>query len=171
MNIGEQRSRGYDLNFVFEHQFPSGKLTVDGIVTYLDKQSIDIFEQFVRLEGGWGFPRLTANMQVRYDWKDWRFGWFTNFIGESEEAPNFDPGTENIDRQNRSPNYLNHTASVRYSLANWDVIATVRNVFNKEPPYLGDQGSNGASRFYNTLPGVGYDLYGRTYVMQLSYRF
>jgi outer membrane receptor protein involved in Fe transport len=67
---------------------------------------------------------------------------------------------------------LYHTASVRYLQSNWEVIATVRNVFDKDPPYLADgQGSDGAARFYNTLPGVGYDLFGRTYVMQLSYKF
>ena len=95
-----------------------------------------------------------------------------DFVGESDEAPNFDPGTENQDRQNRTPNYLSHTFSVRYSPSSKvDVIATVRNVFDKDPPYVSDQGSNGAGRIYNTLPGVGYDLFGRTYIGQVSYRF
>jgi outer membrane receptor protein involved in Fe transport len=95
-----------------------------------------------------------------------------DFIGESEEAPIYDPGTTNQDRQNRTPNILYHTLSLRYSRSNWDAIATVRNVLDKSPPYVGNGHDNeGANRFLNTLPGVGYDLFGRTYVMQLSYQF
>ncbi|MGA0708020.1 MAG: TonB-dependent receptor domain-containing protein [Steroidobacteraceae bacterium] len=172
VNVGKQQSRGYDFNMLFEHQFPAGKLTVDMNATYLDKQNIEVFGSFFRLEGGWGFPRLSARAQVRYDWRDLRFGWSMDFVGESEEPPVFDPGTENQDRQNRTPNYLSHTLSVRYSPSSKvDVIATVRNVFDKDPPYVSDQGSNGAGRVYNTLPGVGYDLFGRTYIGQVSYRF
>jgi iron complex outermembrane receptor protein len=172
LNIGKQQSRGYDLNLLYEHQFSLGKLTLDGIVTYLDKQNYELFGDFVRLEGRWGFPRLSANTQVRYDWRDWQFGWFMEFIGESEEAPVYDPGTTNQDRQNRTPNMLYHTLSTRYTRSNWEAIATVRNVFNKEPPYVANgQGNQGASRFYNTLPGVGYDLYGRSYILQLGYKF
>ena len=115
---------------------------------------------------------MSANSQLRYDWKDWRFGWTINFIGESEEEPIFDPGTTNQDRQNRTPNVLYHTLSVRYSRADWDAIATVRNVFDKDPPYIGNGHNNeGATRILNTLPGVGYDLFGRSYVLQLSYSF
>lgn len=172
LNIGEQRSRGYDFNFLYDHQFPSGRLVVDATATYLMKQTEEIFGIFSRLEGRWGFPRLTATGQVRYDWKDWRLGWTMDFIGESEEQPIYDPGTTNQDRQNRTPNMLYHTLSLRYSQSNWDAIATVRNVFDKDPPYVGNGHANqGATRFLNTLPGVGYDLFGRSYVLQLSYSF
>ena len=171
VNIGKQQSRGFDFNFLFEHQFEVGALTIDGIVTYLDKQNYELFGEFTRLEGRWGFPRLSANTQIRYDWRDWRFGWFVDFIGESEEAPQFDPGTTNQDRQNRMPNMLYHTLSLRYPQADWEAIATVRNVFDTDPPYASDTTGIEVNRFYNTLPGVGYDLLGRSYVLQLSYRF
>jgi len=172
VNVGKQRSRGYDFNFLYEHQFETGKLTWDASMTYLDKQSYVLFDEFIRLEGRWGYPRLSANTQIRYDWRDWRFGWFVNFIGASKEAPVYDPGTTDQDRQNRTPNYLVHTASVRYQQADWEAIFSVRNVFDKDPPYVADgQGSDGATRIYNTLPGTGYDLFGRTYVVQLSYKF
>jgi iron complex outermembrane receptor protein len=171
VNVGKQQSRGYDFNFLLEHQFPAGKLTVDATATYLDKQNYEVFGEFTRLEGRWGFPRLSANSQIRYDWRDWRFGWFVEFIGASKEQPNFDPDTTNQDRQNRTPNTLYHTASVRYTQSNWEAIATLRNVFDKSPPYAGDQPGVEVNQFYNTLPGVGYDLFGRTYVLQLSYQF
>jgi len=171
VNVGKQQTRGYDFNVLYEHQFETGSLTVDAIATYLDKQNFELFGQFTSLEGRWAFPRLSARSQVRYDWRDWQFGWTMDFIGESEEAPVFDPGTTNQDRQNRTPNYLTHTFSLRYRTANWDAIFTVRNAFDKAPPYVADgQGSDSATRIYNTLPGAGYDLFGRTYALQLGYK-
>ncbi len=172
VNIGKQQSRGYDLNIVYEKEFPVGRLILDGTATYLDKQNYELFGEFVRLEGRWGFPRLSARTSARFDWRDWRFSYFLDFIGESEEEPVFDPGTTNQDRQNRTPNLFYHTVSVRYQAADWEAIFSVRNVADKDPPYVSDgQGAEGATRVYNTLPGVGYDLFGRTFGLQLAYRF
>jgi iron complex outermembrane receptor protein len=171
INIGTQQSRGYDFNFLYEHQFEVGSLTIDGILTYIDKQNYELFGTTTRQEGRWGFPRLTANTQIRYDWRDWQFGWFMDFIGESQEAPVFDPGTTNQDRQNRTPNILYHTLSTRYRAADWEATLSVRNVFDKAPPYVGDGHTTTVARDYNTLPGVGYDLFGRSYVLSLAYRF
>jgi len=169
INIGTQQSRGYDFNFLVEHQFEVGRLTWDAIVTYLDKQNYELFGEVTDQEGRWGFPRLSANSQVRYDWRDWQFGWFMDFIGESEEDPI--PNADAQNRQNRSPNMLYHTLSLRYRQSNWEAIASVRNVLDTEPPYLADGHTTTVTRFINTLPGAGYDLLGRSYVMQLSYKF
>jgi outer membrane receptor protein involved in Fe transport len=169
INIGKQQSRGYDFNFLYEHQFEVGKLTWDAIVTYLDKQNYELFGEVTNQEGRWGFPRLSANSQVRYDWRDWQFGWFMDFIGESEEAPVPNAATQN--RQNRSPNLLYHTLSLRYRQSNWEAIASVRNVLDTAPPYLADGHTTTVTRFINTLPGAGYDLLGRSYVLQMSYKF
>ncbi|TVQ50178.1 MAG: TonB-dependent receptor [Gammaproteobacteria bacterium] len=172
LNIGRQQSRGIDLNAVYQRELPAGRLFVDASATYLDRQNIEIFGTVTNLEGRWGYPRWSAQTQARYDWRDWRFAWSTSFIGKSKEGRQFDPGTENQNRQNRTPNYLTHTLSARYTAANWETIFTIRNVFDKAPPVLPTgTGAQGASRFLNTLPGVGYDLFGRSYVIQLSYKF
>jgi len=172
VNIGKQQSRGFDFNFLYEHQFEVGSLTIDSMVTYLQKQNYELFGETTRLEGRVGFPRLSANAQIRYDWRDWRFGWFMNFIGESQEDPSvtYDPGTTTPDQQYRTPNYLTHTLSLRYQRSNWEAIGTVRNIFDKDPPYIGSIPLE-VNRIANTMPGVGYDLLGRTYVLQLSYQF
>ncbi len=172
INIGKQQSRGYDLNIVYEKEFPIGSLIIDGTATYLDKQNFELFGEFTRQEGKWGFPRLSARTSARFDWRDWRFSYFLDFIGQSKELPVFDPGTDNQDRQNRTPNLFYHTVSVRYQATDWETIFSIRNLMDKQPPYVADgQGSQSATRIYNTLPGVGYDLFGRTYGLQLAYRF
>ncbi|MCC5869075.1 MAG: TonB-dependent receptor [Gammaproteobacteria bacterium] len=172
VNVGRQQTRGVDLNAVYQREFPIGRLTIDGTATYIDRQSFELFDQFTSLEGRWGFPRWSAQGQTRFDWRDWRFAWTQNFIGKSKEQPTFDPGTQNLNRNNRTPNYLTHTLSTRYTAASWQVIFTVRNVFDKSPPIVPTGlGAQGATRFLNTLPGVGYDLFGRTYVAQFAYGF
>jgi len=44
-------------------------------------------------------------------------------------------------------------------------------VFDKDPPYIGSISGMEVNRIFSTLPGVGYDLLGRTYVLPLSYQF
>ena len=54
----------------------------------------------------------------------------------------------------------------------WEIIGSVRNLFDKDPPFVsGGQGADGASRFLNTLPGVGYDLFGRSFTLRFAKRF
>jgi iron complex outermembrane receptor protein len=172
LNIGSQQSRGMDIAMVYERQLPAGLLTFDGNATYIDRQNVEIFGVVTNLEGRWAFPRWSASTQARYDWQDWRFGWTLNYIGKSKERKFFDPGTENQNRQNRTPNTYYHAVSARYTAANWQAIFTIRNLFDKYPPLVGaGQGSQSANRIYNTLPGAGYDLFGRTFVLQLSYGF
>ena len=171
LNIGRQQSRGLDLNAVYQRDLPAGRLFFDATATYLDRQNFELFGTTTDLEGRWGNPRWSAQSQTRYDWRDWRFAWSVNYIGKSKEARQFDPGTENQNRQNRTPNYLTHAVSVRYAAANWETIFTIRNLFDKDPPVVASgTGAQGATRFLNTLPGVGYDLLGRAAVLQFSYK-
>ena len=63
-------------------------------------------------------------------------------------------------------------ASVDEKKANWQVIGTVRNLFDINPPIMGDSvGSQTANRFFNTLPAAGYDLRGRSFILQGSMGF
>jgi len=172
LNIGRQQTRGFDFATVYERQLPAGLLSFDGNATYIDKQNSEIFGIVSNFEGRWAFPRWSAQTQTRYDWKDWRLAWSMNYIGKSKEQKFFDPGTTNQNRQNRTPNVVYHTVSARYTAASWQAILTVRNLFDKAPPAVGsNQGSQTANRIANTLPGAGYDLFGRTFVLQVSYGF
>jgi iron complex outermembrane recepter protein len=172
INIGVQETRGFDLNAVYEKQLPAGRLTIDATSTYIDKQFQQLFTTQTSLEGRWGYPRWSTQTQARYDYRDWRFGWTVSHIGKAKEARQFDPGTVNQNRNNRTPNHFLHTVSTRYTAGNWQAILTIRNVFDKDPPTVASgTGNQGANRFLNTLPGVGYDLFGRTYIMQLTRQF
>ena len=169
LNVGRQFTRGFDTDFVYEHEFPSFDLTIDGTVNILKEQTTELFDEVWNSVNNWGFPKWTGVMDVIFDYRDWRFLWRADFIGASVATPVFDPGTDNIDRQYWTSKHWEHTLSVRYTASDWEVIASVRNAFDKQPPLVADGvPRDDTYRFLNTLPGVGYDILGRTFVLQFS---
>ena len=173
LNIGVERSRGLDIDILYERAFSRFDLAVDFSATRIKEQYFELFEQGYELAGRWGFPEWSAELDTYVDWRDWRFLWRVGYVGHSREERVFDPGTTNVDRIRRTPSKDYHTLSVRYTSPNdWQVIATVRNLFDSDPPIVSDgQGSNSARRVFNTIPGAGYDLLGRTFVLQVSKEF
>ena len=172
LNVGRRFTRGFDTDFVFERAFPSFDLTIEGTVNILKEQTTELFDETWNSVNRWGFPKWTGVMDVIVDYRDWRVFWRMDVIGASAENPVFDPGTKNVDRQHWTEDHWEHTLSLRYSGADWKVIGAIRNIFDKQPPLVGDNVPRDAtSRVFNTLPGVGYDILGRTIVVQLTKRF
>lgn len=173
LNVGVERSRGYDFDLVYTKEFSTFDLTVDMTATNIREQYQELLGDEFQLEGNWGFPRWSGQLDLIANYKDWRFFWGMDYLSSSKEEPVFDPGTDNRDRFNSTSATMYHNMSVRYTSPNeWQVIASLRNVFDKEPPLVSDgQNSDSATRVFNTLPGVGYDLIGRTLVLQFSKAF
>ena len=95
-------------------------------------------------------------------------------VGKSHEDPVLDSGTANRDRPTSTGNEWYHSASIRYRNADWIILATLRNLFDNQPPLVADGvGSESASRFssLNTIPGAGYDLLGRSLVLSVAREF
>ena len=172
VNIGRSVSRGYDVDFVYEREFSTFDFTLDGTITRLVEQGTQLFDDEWNSVNNWGFPKWVGELDARVDYRDWTFFWRVSYIGNTSEDPVFDPGTANPDRKVRTPKTFYHTITGRWRGNDWDVIATVRNLFDKKPPIVGDNvPRDDTSRVFNTLPGVGYNLMGRSYVLQLSRKF
>lgn len=172
LNIGRQLNRGFDVDFLYEKEFSTFDLIIDGTVTRLKEYRVQIFDTEYDNIGHWGYPEWSGSLDLRVDYRDWSFFWRVRMIGDSAEDPVYDPGTTNVDRPFRTKNEWYHTPAVRYRKGDWDAIVTVRNLFDNQPPLVGDNvPRNETSRIFNTLPGVGYDLFGRSYVLQVSRRF
>ena len=172
LNVGLQATRGADFDFRYDREFSRFDLTIDGTVTRLVEQRTQLFDTEYDVVGNWGFPKWTGVADLRIDYQDWTFFWRTNFIGKSHEGRVFDPGTINVDRLSWTDNEFSHSISVRYQNSDWLVLATVRNLFDNEPPLVADGVStNSGTRVFNTLPGVGYDLLGRSFVVQVAREF
>ena len=173
LNVGREFARGFDVDFVMEQSFPTFDLTIDGTVAILKEQTTELFEDEWNSVRRWGFPKWTGVLDVLLDYRDWRFFWRANFIGHTDsEEPVYDPGTTNVDRMHWTDNHWEHTFTVRWTNADWTVLGTVRNIFDKQPPLVADGvPRNETTRIFNTLPGVGYDLFGRSFVLQVAREF
>jgi len=175
VNVGLEGTKGQDIDIVFEHSFPSFDFGIDAAFVKLDEQTFEVFGQGYDLEGRWGYPTWRGDTEVYIDYKDWRFSWNMDYIGESEENP-VTVDIAGVDTPNsvyKANSATYHSFGVRYrSPDEWEVIGTVRNVGNKKPPRVGQNiDSDGSGRVYNTLPGTGYDLVGREFVLRFSMAF
>ncbi|HNP37242.1 MAG TPA: TonB-dependent receptor [Woeseiaceae bacterium] len=165
LNVGLQKSQGYDIDVVYEHEFASFDFRMDLSATYTDEQSQDVLGVVNDFEGKWGFPYWASDVDFRADYRDWTFFYRIRWIGATEELP-----VDNHICETDPQTY--HTVSARYTGATWEVIGTVGNLTNKKPPIVSDGcGSQSASRVFNTIPGAGYELLGRNFVVQISKGF
>ena len=185
INVGLFTSKGMDYNLYFQKDFLIGEqnldVSLDLQATRMTEQVEDVLGTVDDNSGEPDYPewRASAQLSVKYD--DFRFNWYTQFIGAGEEDWLKDPedgafiaGTVACDglwkdEAKTDPvlcrevaytdDYILHNASVTYTQDDWRIAVGVRNVFNEEPPKVDPNGS-----FSNTnIPlGVGYDTFGRT---------
>ncbi len=172
LNIGLQRTSGMDIDILYRKEFSTFDLTIDGTATNIQNQEQELLGEFDEFVNKWAFPDWAFQTSAQVDWRDWTFFWTINWIGNQQEDPVFDPGTTNVDRPVKTGTRTYNSVAARYTASDWQVIATVTNLFDRNPPIIGDSvGSQTANRIYNTLPAAGYDLFGRSFVVQASLFF
>ena len=142
-----------------------------------------------------GYPEYYIYSRFFADMGDWRLSWQTTFMDDvaQDEEDELDDwgnawGLENEDEQNIKShtclgedygdtdcrdvgfikNYVVHNMSLYYRQDNWNVGVGVRNVFDKEPPMV--DGTEIQSKS-NVPLGYGYNINGRSYFMNVLYRF
>ena len=172
LNIGRQFTRGIDMDFVFEHSFPRFDLIIDATIARLQDQETELFDEQWNSVEHWGYPDWSGVLDILIDYRDWRFFWRADYFGSTSEDEVYDPGTTTVDRMHWTDDHWDHTFSVRWANPDWIVVGTIRNAFDKTPPLVADGVPRDAtSRFFNTLPGAGYDIFGRTFVLQVARDF
>lgn len=165
INVGKYNSSGYDVDIAYEKSFSKFDLIFDATVTYTDEANSEMLGEVEDYEGHFAFPHWRGNADTRINYKDWTFNWRVDYIGSTSEAPN-------DNRITSTDNVLFHSLSARYRADDWTVTTSIRNLLDKDPPIVSDgTGSVSAGRVFNTLPGAGYPLLGRTYMVNLGYRF
>lgn len=142
-----------------------------------------------------GYPEYYIYSRFFADLGDWRLSWQTTFMDDvaQDEEDELDDwgnawGLENEDGQNIKShtclgedygdtdcrdigfinNYVVHNMSLYYRQDNWNLGIGVRNVFDKEPPMV--DGTEIQSKS-NVPLGYGYNINGRSYFMNVLYRF
>jgi len=194
-NIAEELSSGYDVNFAIEKDFDfmgrSFAATSDWVATFTDEVSDTIILPGAEPDydddaGEVGNPYWRFNANQRVTSGDWTVFWQVRYISEqgSREIDPVDNGLvgvpANCDGAGADAIFLPecfkirpvfyHDLSLTYEGDAFTARVGVNNLFDIDPPVLDEDVS------YRNDPvgvpvGVGYDLYGRTFFLNLSKSF
>ncbi|MFQ6006075.1 MAG: TonB-dependent receptor, partial [Woeseia sp.] len=132
-----------------------------------------------------GFADWRGQAAFRIDWSDYRITWQTRYISAVEQDVDTIDDFDDIDGiadtcggpsrgdvlcrdVGFADDYYNHAVSFYYYGDVWTIGGGIRNVFNDEPPLV-DSSEVFAVR--NRPRGVGYDLNGRTYFVNIGANF
>lgn len=182
VNFGQETSKGIDFNLLYEQDFEVGSETlsvqVDLNSTYTKERFFDLLGTTDEEAGEPAFPRWRATGNLIVDYGDWRFNWFTRWIqGGQNDEEDFEFETDAVPCDGLgircrpvfyTSNYDVHNASITYRWNDYSFNVGVRNVFDKAPPEVDD---DGVFSTRNVPLGIGYDLLGRTYFASIRAEF
>jgi iron complex outermembrane receptor protein len=195
INRDNETARGVDINATFDKSVDMFSRAVDvGIdlalnhsleasETFLDDDGVPTYDDD---QGEFGLPDWRGRMAIRADIGDYRLTWATSYLGSVEQDPlGIDPfgnvlegggdtclgplgGDVNCRDIGFADDYFLHSASLYFYGDVWTLGGGVRNLFNTAPPLV--DGSEILA--VNNVPlGVGYDLNGRVYFLNVQANF
>ena len=192
INRDNQFVSGLDINLNYDQTFNIGSTAIDFGADLVMTHTEEASETFVDDNGNvnydddageWGYPDWKGQLGLRTNINDWRVTWVINYIGKVDQDPDgideFDdifgiadtclgPPDDVLCRDvGFGDDYWLHSASVYYYGDTFTIGAGIRNVFDTRPPLV--DGTEVLST--NNVPlGYGYDLRGRTFFVNLSWR-
>jgi iron complex outermembrane recepter protein len=195
INRDNETVRGVDINATFDKSVDMFSRAVDIGVdlalnrsfeaseTFLDDDGVPTYDDD---QGEFGLPDWRGRLAIRADVGDYRVTWAASYLGSVEQDPlGIDPfgnaiegggdtclgplgGDVNCRDVGFADDYFLHSASVYFYGDVWTFGGGVRNVFNTEPPLV----SGDEVLAVNNVPiGVGYDLNGRVYFLNVQANF
>lgn len=121
------------------------------------------------------FDKYRMTWQARYVGSQDQFGPFVDpfddVFGQSNTCLGPDEGDVLCRDFNRIDDYMIHSASFAYVGESVSASVGVRNLLDRDPPQVNDQGGDGVVTANNTVIGGLYDLNGRTFFMNIQKRF
>ncbi len=181
VNINSQSTRGLDLTGRYEHEFSFGDLVFDIQSTWTLEDEFLLFsgEDFEPdfINGLVGEPSFTANARLQFQRGDWRYNWFTDFVGNTSNERLF--GGDQFTFASRGPGlfqykmgteaHWEHGASIQYSADTWAATVGITNIFDEAPPAV--SGGIATRRGIVPLIGTQYDYRGRSAFVRVSKNF
>ena len=194
INRDNDTVRGIDYNLNFQDTFTLFDRPFEFQLDWISHRLIERSTLFINPLGTddeqeffseWGFTQWRHTATFSLEFSDFRFTYRPRYIGRQdtdiESVDEFDDGILGFSDTCAGPpddvlcrdigyadSYLNHTVGVRYEKYNWEVVFSVENVTDQEPPLV--DGTEVFSRSNRPL-GVGYDLLGRTFFLSAGFRF
>jgi outer membrane receptor protein involved in Fe transport len=155
INAATYEAEGVDFTADYTTEVGPGLLKANLIGSYSTKNEFTPFEggEVVDSQGEIGVPDLRVNIGLTYTWEDLSVNWSTRFI-DRVNIENDRPAFGEIG------SYVYHDIQARYTLdedGKYEVYAGVDNLFDKEPPFLGQgvpgdvTGTNTASDVYDAI--------------------
>ena len=168
-NIATQISEGIDYTIRYQRDLGPGSMRVNFLATHYLEQSSNLFkdEKLDLWNGTLEYPENTANMELSYTLKAWRFLWGVDWIDGMDSYALLEEDPATYIRDLNVGDYQEHYMSVRYTSDSWQVTGGVRNVFDTEPPMIS---SGHYSRIGNSPLYSGYDYFGREAFVQAVFR-
>jgi iron complex outermembrane receptor protein len=170
VNISSQIREGVDLNIIYNHEFEWGTFQIDAEFGYLLEASAELLGSTSEFTNEWAFPERNGQIDFRADYRDMVFFYGIDWIGETSQVGSSPLATSR--RILATDDYFEHAASIQYRAPDWTLTVGARNLFDEQPPLVSDGASGpSANQIYNTIPGAGYDLLGRSFFISMSGRF
>jgi iron complex outermembrane recepter protein len=178
-NIATQIAEGIDYTIRFQRDVGPGSVRVNALATHYLSQANKLFEDdnLDELNGSLNNPQNTANLELSYSLRNWRFLWGVDWIDDMESytviLADATPATlaqtqlALSQRDLAVGDYQKHYMSVRYTTDRWQVTGGMRNVFDEEPPTI-SQGFH--NRVGNAPLYSGYDYFGREAFLQVVFQ-
>ena len=173
-NLSKVQTRGVDFDAVFRTNTLYGKLAFDLGGSYIEKYSVDGSDYVGSNAGPASFPRIRGFARVNWDQGPWSAATTVNYVHSYYQTalagsyyvttndPRFQTGVygEKIGSRTTVDAYGGYEFNNKLKLS-----ASVLNVMNRKPPF--DPGSS-ATFLYDFTQ---YDVRGRAYRMNLTYKF
>ena len=195
LNRDQEKARGVDVNLSFGDTFTIAERPIDFAMDIRANRLLERSTLFAgaagspddidAFQGEPGFATWRGRVNMRFDYDDYRLSWETRYQGSVEQdiegIDAFDEAiTGGSDTCSGPPddvlcrdigfmkNYFLHNISAYYFGDRWTLGGGIRNVFDEKPPFV--DGTEILS--VNNAPiGVGYDLNGRVYFLNVSTSF
>lgn len=180
ININSERTRGYDLQANYNHDFGPFKLVSQLQVVYTTEDTQQLFSTkaasgfaSTNFVGNIGRPKTTGLASISLQRGHWSYNWQGQFVSSTyypyASTVFTYQGYPNAVRDIKAGWQLRHNVSVGYHNDKWGVIFGVRNLFDKAP----DQVSSGlvSTRGNTPIAASQYDWFGRTLFVRANYKF
>ncbi|HET7268230.1 MAG TPA: TonB-dependent receptor [Oleiagrimonas sp.] len=180
ININNERTRGYDLQFNFSDDFSFGRLKAQAQVTYTIEDTQQLFDSAAAsgfnstdFVGQLGRPQTVGLATVSLERGDWTYTWqgrynsAMHWVQQDRKFEYF--GYDGAIRDLKAAAQFRHSVSVAYQRNHWGATFGIRNLFDKAPDLV--SGTAGIARKGNVpLVASQYDWFGRTFFLRLNYK-